>query len=335
MVTPATPGSSPLTDGQAPPPEPEPADLWKKISNSEVQTWKRCQRKWWLAYYRALIPGSQEVVGPRELGTRVHLALAAYYSTRRVDPMTVFTDAIKEDLEAFPEKAEDIEAQADLGMAMLEGYFQWVAETGADEGLTIIGDEVKMLVPSSIPGVYLLGKLDVRLERQMDTARLFMDHKTVGNLTTPVRTLHMDEQMKMYMLLERLDAKYNAPNGSEGEFVAGGLYNMLRKVKRTVRANPPFYDRVEVHHSDVELRNFYQALHGAIQQILSAQRALDSGVDHHYVVPPKPDSSCTWQCDFFNICPMLDDGSHAEGFIEAYYRTGDPYEHYEVRTNDE
>ena len=60
------------------------------ISNSEIQTYKSCKRKWYLTYYLelGLRRESQTGTGPRELGTRVHAALRAYY-VEGANPITV------------------------------------------------------------------------------------------------------------------------------------------------------------------------------------------------------------------------------------------------------
>ena len=82
----------------------------------------------------------------------------------------------------------------------------------------------------------LMGKLDVRILRHSDERVLFMDHKTVREFTTPVLQLPANMQMKTYHLMEF----YSRVNDDAPE-VGGAIYNMLRKVKRTASAKPPFY----------------------------------------------------------------------------------------------
>ena len=50
-----------------------------RISNSEIQTFKDCRRRWWLSYYRRLQPKTQQMTGALALGSRVHEALDMYY----------------------------------------------------------------------------------------------------------------------------------------------------------------------------------------------------------------------------------------------------------------
>lgn len=303
----------------------------KKISNSELTTWRRCQRKWWLTYYRRLLLAEEEKVGARALGTRVHYALAMYYDGTCTSQQAVEAFAAQgaEDREKLIEQelgTKQLDDELVLGSIMLQGYFEWLAETGHDDGLEIISAE-KHIEVEILPDVWLQGKLDARVKRTFDGARFFIDHKTVQNFTDPVKILNMDTQMLTYQLLERLLAV--------DEPVIGGIYNMLRKVKRTANAKPPFYLREEAYHNVVELRNYWSQVHAVVTQIANATRLLDDGADHHYVVPPNPRKECTWDCDFFAVCPLLNDGSAAEELIAAAYIVGDPYARYEDNNKQE
>jgi hypothetical protein len=252
-----------------------------RVSNSELKTHKRCPRKWWLAYHRKLDPGKREVQGARSIGTRVHFALADYYSGS-FDPeeaLRTYREISDEDLAFADSEFADTTklcSEIELGRIMLEGYFDWLAEEGMDEGLTVIAAETPIEAPiPEFENVHIRGKLDLRLQRDSDGARLFLDHKTVGSLQQANGTIIQDEQMLTYHLLEKLEAY--AIGDESGERTDGGLYNMLRKVKRTATAKPPFYDRIEVRHNDTELRNFYVRITGQVKRILEAEAALNAG----------------------------------------------------------
>lgn len=302
-----------------------------RFSNSEIKTWKRCKRKWWLAYHRLLQPATQSAEGALAIGTRVHLALATYYGGKwdQTEALAVYNQSATDDIDRMtaadpfydPKK---LVSEIELGRIMIEGYFQWVEETGADEGLTIINPETVIEAPIDIKGddVRIRGKLDLRIRREFDGARMFLDHKTAASLNQANMTILKDEQMLMYQLLERLEAW--AIGGDEGERTDGGIYSMLRKVKRTDRAKPPFYDRIEIRHNETELRNFYTRVHGEIIDILRAEKFLRDGGDHQWIVPPNPTRDCSWDCPFFEPCRLMDDGSRVEALIESYYVIGDP-----------
>src|SRR5690606_38485102 len=108
----------------------------------------------------------------------------------------------------------------------------------------------------------------------------------------------------------------------------GALYTMLRKVKRTAAAKPPFYDQIEVQHNLQTIRTMWTRVAKVVEEIYDARVALDAGSDHQYIAYPRPSRDCTWKCDFFPVCSMFDDGSDVEGVIEQYYEHVDPPQRY-------
>ena len=304
-----------------------------KISNSEMKTFKKCRRHWYLSYYRELgtPKDNEKPIGALQLGTKVHDALQFFYEENG-NPLDKITELYMEERERWedePAIVDEIVKEQVLATAMLEGYVAWLEETGADSGYKIVEVEQAVEVPIKVNGedVILRGKLDARVERKTDGARLFLDHKTVANLTEPARTLHMDEQMKFYHLLEELDAKMKTGNAPPNR-TDGGLYNMLRKVKRTANAKPPFYERIEVQHNIHEIRNMWTRVYGVISDMLNVRKLLDEGESHHKVAYPNPTRECTFMCPFLAVCPMMDDGSDYEGFLESQYEYRDPHERY-------
>jgi hypothetical protein len=298
------------------------------ISNSEIQTFKSCRRRWWLAYYRGLRPKATKKVGPLALGTRIHAALEGYYSDNLdlVEEYTRLTNLERVSLVATEQDTAKFDGEAELGRIMLEGYINWLEETGADSGLEIVGAEKKVSSLLFDGKVELRGKLDLRVKRKIDGVRLFMDHKSLAAFDSITRTAHMSEQGKMYQLLEMLTTK------EEDERCDGLIYNMLRKVKRSANARPPFYERLEVHWNKKTMNAFWTSLHGVITEMMSVRSQLDQGADHTYVAYPSPSQDCTWRCEFFQVCPLFDDGSAAEEFIEAFFDQGSPYDRYDENT---
>lgn len=307
------------------------------VSNSELQTWKRCRRKWWLGWFRGLKLRAESPVGPRQVGDRCHRALKAHY----VPGGPAKPDQMLDELERLivldrtallhrgepvdPDIVKRFESEADLERAMLEGYVDWLAETGADADYEVMSAETYLEAPLAEYGsttVAIIGKLDVRLRRKSDGVRLFMDHKTVGDLRTPTLTLALDEQMLQYQLLESLNLD------DPTQRVGGALYNMIKRSKRTERAKPPFYQRVEVRHNDRELTSYRRRVMGEVTDILDTEESLERGGDHNYHAYPRPARECTWDCIFFAVCPMFDDGSRAEAMLEQLYVKTDPLEYY-------
>lgn len=445
------------------------------VSNSELQTWKRCRRKWWLAWYRGLALRTETFVGVRSVGDRIHRALQRWYvpdGTPRVDPRDALERVVVEDWtrvvelararhvteEQLAVLAKEFADSTNLERAMVEGYVRWLEESGADAELRVIASETPlaahMLV--DVDGVErpisMIGKLDARLKRVTDDVNLFLDHKTVGDLKAPAVTLPQNEQVLHYLLLEYLSAiqeevsarntdeslpsatyvfreqptssvavsllsnidhgqgtiplgdtsprrepteqrpdqprtvmlgmpqftsqqgqhtnvyrgaqaqdqrsrqesrSSNSPlvGGIEAEDVrvdeeslarasqrvsSGALYNMLKRSKRTSRAIPPFYDRIEVRHNSYELESYKRRMLATIRDIVRAIDALNSGVAHQDVVYPSPNPTCKWDCDFFAVCNLFDDGSPGvDDMVDALYHEVDPRDRYDVRSTDE
>jgi hypothetical protein len=151
---------------------------------------------------------------------------------------------------------------------------------------------------------------------------MFRDFKTVGSSFTEFgSTAHMNEQILTYMVLEEAQ-------NQDGERSEGGIFTMLRKVKRGAYAKPPFYGQIEVRHNAFTLRSFWQRLEGTLEDMLRVRDGLDAGESHYKLAYPKPSRDCKWKCQFFAICPLVDDGSAAEAAISDAFVVADPYGYY-------
>jgi len=311
----------------------------KRLTNSEVGTFKDCRRKWYLGWFRHLRIGVEPITSAAKLGTRVHECLACWYDPADVrDPLAVLEAGYERDVELCadnPLKLKDLEKEIKLARRMVEGYFEWMAESGADQGLTVIGVEEKVEVPYPIAEefiapagwseVRLMGKLDMRIHREQDGALLFLDHKTVGSLNQGEQ-LELDEQMQHYTLIHRLLVEQGAVEERRSD---GALYNMLRKVMRTATATPPFYGRTEVRVTDKRLRNFHARKFGELLDIARLEQQLNAGADHRTIAYPHPTRDCEWKCEFLPVCGMFDRDEDAEGFLRAFYHEQDPLDRYE------
>lgn len=295
------------------------------LSNSEIQTFKDCRRKWWLTYYRRLKPKEKKYIGPLALGSRIHEALDQYYTTG-IPLLEAHANLVEADREVLASEFRDpseIDNEADLGRIMLEGYLQWVEDEGIDNELEMISTEEILNMPMFNGEVELTGKLDMRVRRKSDGVRMFRDFKTVGgSFDQFYSTAHMNEQILTYMLLEQ-----HANHGTD-ERSEGGLFTLIKKVKRTANAKPPFYDQFEVRHNIFSLRSFWNRIHATVTDLMRVKTALDAGTHHSQVAYPTPSRDCTWKCPFFAVCPMFDDGSAVEEAVENMFDIGDPYAYY-------
>lgn len=300
-----------------------------RLSNSELQTFKDCRRKWWLQYYRRLQPKYKDVTGALALGSRIHEALDQYYS-KGVPLLEAHTNLVNAEkallLEEFKDVSE-LEKEAELGHIMLDGYLQWVEENGIDAELEMVSTEEQITAPLFNGEVELTGKLDMRVRRKADGVRMFRDFKTVGGSLGDFANLApMNEQILTYMLLE--STKENEENRSDG-----GIFTMLKKVRRSASARPPFYDQIEVRHNIFTLRSFWDRIHGTIADLMKVRKALDEGESPAFHAYPRPSRDCKWKCPFFNVCTLIDDGSAAEQAISEMFEEADPYAYYGTQEN--
>ena len=312
------------------------------VSQSELKTFRRCRRKWWLINVRHLEFDYPPSAGHRRLGTKGHAGLEAYYQpgVEQLEPSVAYAAvqaihdedvaaalawAAEKELDASGRIA-DLEKETDLALIMLQGYFEWLEESAEDAVLQVTHVEQEIEVPFADhfgQPWHLVGKLDERGVRTDSGFTFFLDHKTCANLTDIPKQAAQNEQGLMYNILLRLLV------GDAGH-VDGEIINMLRKVKRTGTAKPPFYGRHEVRWNSAQLNNFYERVTAIVKDIALAEAQLASGWAHQQVAYPNPTGDCSWDCDFYAICGMFDDGSRVEDALAHHYRVHDPLARYKV-----
>lgn len=304
------------------------------ITQSTIKEYTRCRRRWWLATYRRL--RKAEYRSPLTVGNLVHDALAAYYdsmygnSNGVIEPIQFVKARSLAVMEEFPEDAQYIAKDAEMAGIMVEGYMEWLEETAADAQFEEVEPEREIAVQLT-DGVILLGKLDGKVLTR-DGWTGFLEHKTVGNFTELPAVAQIERQYLTYDLLEYLELLQLGESVAPGQpLTDGAILNMLRKVKRTSRANPPFYARHKVEHNIEELRSHWKHVVAIAKEMQDAITRLDAGESHHTVAPPTPTLDCRWSCNFFSVCPLFDDGSDVEVVLDFEYEEHDPLERYETR----
>ena len=285
------------------------------FTNSELRGWQRCRRQWYLSWGLGYAPNpaTEPVTGVMHLGSCIHLALEAYYGYG-IDPLEALNWVYAEDIFTAPDEEGALERELQLAKVMTEGFLEWAAAEGVDVGLDIIGTEVTIEHQLNVSGqaVSIRGKLDQLARRQADGALMARDLKTVGSLGQ-AQQLRFSSQLKFYALIQALEAK----KAGSGDVVAGGEYLLIARSKRTTRATPPFYTRVDVPLNKHDLNAQWQFTVAIIAEILEARKSLETGEDHHAVVYPHFGDWCSWSCPFTAICGMMDDGSRWQDALRA------------------
>src|ERR1039458_1767489 len=113
-----------------------------RLTNSEMKGYRRCKRAWYLGSYLGWGPRRRDFNRPLAIGTRVHNCLAVLYDPKEVQGALEFLkESIAHDLAEYPSESSAILKEGDLAEAMIEGYEQWLEETGADRGFQIVETE--------------------------------------------------------------------------------------------------------------------------------------------------------------------------------------------------
>jgi hypothetical protein len=297
-----------------------------RLTNSEMSDWRRCRRKWYFRSYRHLRARDEKPTGALSLGNLVHDALSVLYAVgEKGDPLARLDELTEAKVLAHPWHEEDVRKEGELAKIMVEGYVQWLEETGADQNVRVLAPE-SMVEVQLAEGVTLLSKLDARVERVTDPGRVALEFKTVQDFTRPLPTLQIDTQLLTEHLVEFLSLQERG-EADPAQRARGVLYRMLRKVKRTSTAKPPFYAEEAVDHNVEELRNHWRHVMAIARDIIDAHQRLDAGESHHTVAYPSPKQDCSWDCPFLAPCKLANSGD-MEGYIAEKYEEADPLERY-------
>lgn len=185
----------------------------------------------------------------------------------------------------------------------------------------------KQHIPKKIKSVTHIGMEECRCIRVDAEDHLYvttggvLTHNTCQSFSD-YDLAHMYEQGPTYWLLDRISG------GSEEDRINSFTLRLLRKVKRTARATPPFYEQIHIRFNPFAMRSFWTRIHGSIIDMLRVHDALGRGADPLAVAYPSPSRDCRWKCPFVSICPMFDDGSAVDEALRAEYVQGDPYAYY-------
>lgn len=279
------------------------------LSNSEIMTFQRCQRKWFLQNVMKLGRPERES-GVANVGTLAHALLEALYLGHDMDDVLADHRAA---LEEMPEgKFRD---DAALALTVAEGYIDWLAEEGADQSYEAAAVEGEFTRPiDGMPGWFGIGKLDLILRNRGTGELVPSDHKSTAQaIETFLRGIRRRSQWFHYAWL--LEGRF-----PEWPNVRRFLVTVLRQSKRTARSTPPYYARQLVPLNDAEVRSYGRQITRIAQDIQAAEQ--------RELPPPTRGQDCDWACPFARICPRMDDGSDWESQIRLDFVEIDPLARY-------
>lgn len=301
--------------------------LVRRVSGSEFKAFRRCKRSWWLGYLRGLTWPEREP-GALELGSLTHVGMEVMHepdhsvAKAKIAIIDKMQELAGDDPELYVEMAAD-------AMNYIDGYEEWLATSGADQRYEHVASEEEFempLVKIDDTQWVLIGKLDRRVRDRANGQVRFIDYKTCANFEDLILDAHRNEQFPTYEMLLR----YNNP----GLTVGGGIWRMIRKVKRARDGDGDFFRDYESTYNDHVLASImrrYQAMAMDMHEMAS-QLEGETGdrVVHQSVAPPNPTHTCKWDCSFRLVCDMFDDGSRVEAAVSSLYIQSDPYARYRI-----
>ena len=294
------------------------------FSHSEMSTYKDCKRRWYLQYFLKLRRRREPRALARDTGILTHAALHNFYvaggldNPHAKDLMYGYLDNARDEdiLKVDPSEAKTVQEIHDTTKIIVDGYIEWLHETGADVGYNFNQSEVELRAPGPVPNTEIMGIIDLGGTHEMSGDMFVMDTKVTNSIDGMLKTLHLVEQGPMYAVL----AKINDPDPTRGFRV---VWNMLKRNKQTARAKPPFYQRYELAINGDQLRQFYLQLQGQIEEILRTEARLNDGESHIKVAYPTPSGDCTWKCPYFSVCGLMNDTTNndVDYLINVYFTT--------------
>lgn len=279
------------------------------LRQSDLKLWLTDRRDFYFRVFENLEPKERRV-GVADIGTYTHEALKAHY-LNSMDPIMAIAKLADEQSALFPLLADKLAAAAEFAQIIVTGYFEWLAETGQDHGMRLMNVEDRLTafigVYDSIE-VYVTGQPDIVMQDDFDMIWI-IDHKTVDSFEQITAVLDVDFQGQTYDFILR----------ANGINSVGFRHNQLRRVKRTARAVPPFYNRTEVTFNDHQRRTHGWHLEGMAQEIAHAYQRLTSRnlMSFHQVCPPNFTKDSTWRSDFLALSKLTDTDPEAAKDLKA------------------
>ena len=318
------------------------------VSRTELNTWQRCPRQWLVKYYYGLVPADPVPTGAANFGIRWHTAMECFYG-HGLDLLEAIDWIYHNAIQDYPDFEPELRKDWDMSKIMAEGYLEWLAAEGKDADLEVIAAEHEVRVP--LPGfeglVDLRAKMDLVVRSTQTGLLSFLDHKTADNFKRHEIT-EMDPQMASYSLIQWLASGQPVPQlgrpaalRDDVPLVNGGIVRTARRVKRTAKSNPPYYDQAEFRFDQDQMAATLLSTQAVVKEILSARNWLDeasevSAWDVQVAQlsacrPTKILYDCSWSCPFSSgLCQLMDAGTT---WMEAIVSSGryvqaDPYEYY-------
>lgn len=314
------------------------------VTYSGIGRFTACRRMWYLSEVEALRPIKEELTGPLPFGQRMHSALEAWGNNAVEDPYDIW-DALMSTAyvaaQNLGHNTEKLEKEHELGAVMLKGFLPWIESSGFFSVFETLDVEaalkdhlmvqVPVLVGDAANGyevhqakvkVLIRGKADQIIRRTIDDSHWILDWKTTASFAdNTLIALAKSPQMRIYARLAKManpDVKFY-----------GGYLGLLRKVKQTPRAIPPFYALHEVPMNKTDMIAYQQRLYAVVTDMAQALVRLKSGQHPDSIAYFTPSRVTCTSCVFRHPCDLMADyPAGAVDMLANEFVKHNPFERY-------
>lgn len=310
------------------------------IRTSERRSLKRCPAQWNWSWRKGLAPNAVDT--KLWFGQGIHLALAEWYKPgfeRGEPPMKTWLKFVGDEARYVRDNRGIIDEQTwvdarDLGGLMLLNY---VDHYGNDENWDVIATEQTFEVVIKLRDgrqIIYTGTFDGVYRDKVTGLLWLMEHKTAAQIPS-TGYLELDDQAGSYFAFAEPVLKSLGVMGDD-EHLEGIMYNFLRKAMPdyrptdehgkflnkdgtvSKRQGTPLFMRHPVWRSPKQRLKM-------VQNIIEEAELMQAYRDGILSVTKTPTMTCSWDCPFFAMCQLHEQGEDWTQYRDAMYHRRDPY----------
>lgn len=298
------------------------------------------------AWREGLVPVTEDR-GARWFGTGMHLCFAEWYvpGMKRGRPLEETWDQFTKDsyetirtqvVDDNDEHVTTYEDARELGFDMIRQYRRMY---GDDPHWEVLVPEKRfaVLIPKrerlTEAIARFVGTWDLVVRDLNDGKVKIVDHKNVGTIKT--KHLTIDEQKGSYISMGTFYLRQEGILGSK-ESIRGMEYNFLRKAKRDIRPEDELGQKLNKDGSVSKRQptpNFLRHFEGMsprqrnnqILRISAEVEVMNMVRSGELPVLKTPTERCPYDCDFFDLCEMHEEGVDISEYKRMAFRRRDPY----------
>lgn len=275
-------------------------DQLPRFSASEERAFKTCR----LAHYFEYELGYRLKLPNRKLSNGIifHLGVGAHYEghsdaeVRRLiedesDKRWAEINAANAEMPNYAEALATFQKDREMLLVMVQGYIDWIHQTGLDDQYETVETEVahEVVIPGAVATIPV--RMDL-VQRNKVSGRLrLVDFKTARSIPNDLTGYMMSEQNGNYQLATL--AVFN-------ELPTEMAYRFARKIIPSGRTKPPYFAERRIHLTKKELLKRIE-----IFKAVSADR-----FDPNREIYPQPDNCCgSWKHDWQKPCLRVHGGA--------------------------